>query len=263
MKSTAPMKLPKCFQPFLTAEAPADVSIELFPGAEKICPQGTQVGKNVYSTEAGILQRYLWKDEQYFVRIEPMDRPGFCRLGIPEEFFPDFCNGGNWLKLLAIERLLMPFGRAVIHAAGVILDGKAYLFVAPSEGGKSTQANLWEQRGAEILNGDKIILSQEEAFWYAWGSPVAGSSGIYKNKRAPLAAVFMVNKSPENSGMRLSKRNGFLHLYSNAVKSEWDCEFNVQLLNLLEKVAMKIPVYQLNCNMELSAVDCALECLKG
>lgn len=263
--SPVSLQLPECFLPFVTEKTPQapNITIELFSGTEDILPEGQQSARNVFRTEKGIQQRYLWKNDQYFIRIEPAGWDSPSRLGIPEGFFPNFCQNGNWLQILAIERMLLPFNRVIIHASAVIWEDYAYLFVAQSGGGKSTQAALWESCGAEILNGDKIVLAKEENVWFAYGSPVAGSSRIYKNKRAPLAAIFLVHKSPENCVTPLSKREGFLHLYSNAVKSEWDQAFNCRLLDIVEGVAKEIPVYRLDCTPDLFAVQCAQRCVKG
>lgn len=263
--SPAHLQLPQCFHPFMTTESQSapDITIELFSGTDDIHPEGVQVSRNIFRTPQGVLQRYLWNNEQYFIRIEPADRSVSCRLGAPKEFFSSFCRGGNWLRLMAIERLLMPFNRVIIHASAVIWKNQAYIFVAPSGGGKSTQAELWEACGAEVLNGDKVILMQEDNVWYACGSPVAGSSGIYKNMSAPLATIFVIQKNAHNCAVLLSKRVGFLHLYANAIKSEWDQEFNMRLLNVLEDVAMQVPVYELNCTPDLQAVQCARSCIRG
>lgn len=240
-----------------------DITIELFSGTDNIVPEGQQLMRNVFRTDHGILQRYLWKNEHYFTRIEPAGWDSSCRLGIPKDFFDKFCQNGNWLPILAIERLFLPLGRVVLHASAVIWEEAAYLFVAKSGGGKSTQAALWESCGAEVLNGDKVVIAKEKDTWYAYGSPVAGSSGIYKNKCAPLAAIFMVQKSDENRITPLSKRESFLRLYSNAKKSEWDQEFNCRLLDILEGAAMQIPTLQLECTPDKHAVHCTQRYVKG
>jgi hypothetical protein len=264
INSPARIQLPECFLPFVIdgSKHPSQILIDVFSGTDDIQWAGEQLAHNVILTDQGIAQRYLWVDGQYFVRMEPAGRKASCRLGIPALFFDDFCKMGNWLNLLAIERLLLPLGRVIIHASAVMWNGQAIMFVAPSGGGKSTQAALWESYGAEILNGDKVILMQENGVWYACGSPVAGSSGIYKNIRVPLAAVFMVEKSHENATERLSKRNAFLHFYQNAVKSAWDETFNNSLMDVIEGAAAQVPMFELQCTPDLRAVRCVLNCLR-
>jgi hypothetical protein len=262
--SPARLQLPKYFLPFLADDTqnPAQIAIEVFSGTDDICWEDRQISHNVFLTGNGIVQRYLWNDGQYFVRLEPADRKGSCRLGVPESFFETFCESGNWLSVLAIERLLIPYGRVILHASAVVWNDRAILFTAPSGGGKSTQAALWADCGAEVLNGDKVVLMQDKGIWYACGSPVAGSSCIYKNLQVPVAAVFLVQKHPENAVTRQSKRNAFLFFYQNAVKSAWDEKFNHSLIDVLECAAAQIPVYELCCTPDARAVQCVMNCLK-
>ena len=48
-------------------------------------------------------------------------------------------------SLLALERRLVKKDSMVLHCAYVEYKGEAVLFSAPSETGKTTQANLWEK----------------------------------------------------------------------------------------------------------------------
>lgn len=186
------------------------------------------------------------------------------RLFFPPEFADSFCEQGIWLSCFAMERLLLPMERIVLHASAVLYQGKAYLFSAPSGGGKSTHAALWQSHfGAEILNGDKVILYEGENGVMACGSPIAGSSEIYKNKTAPVAALYLLKKAPHNRVTPIASRSAVLSLYSEAVKSKQDADFNVRLLDLLVSMEKKLPVFSLECLPEKSAVECILETTEG
>ena len=263
--SPAPLYLPTVFQPFVTEECleTPDITIEFFPMSAVPVPDETNADKNIYFSHGRLVQRYSWKDGRSIVRIEPRDLTSPYMLGIPQEFLAEFCANGNWLASMAMERMLLPHGRMILHASAVIWRGKAYLFVAPSGGGKSTQAALWERTGAEILNGDKVILCKNNDGWLACGSPIAGSSKIYKNQCVPVEAIMLVQKSPENRLISISQREGFLSLYCNAVKSNWDQAFNCRLLDIVEAIATEVPVYRLMCTPDLRAVECAQRNLKG
>jgi hypothetical protein len=263
--SPSQLQLPDCFQPFVRQESQADpdITIHLFPIPENFRIDGQQMKENVYLSDESVIQRCSWGENQYIVRVEPADRGEPCQLGIPEQYFDEFCTNGNWLPSMMLERLMLPHGRIFLHAAAVIWKNKAYLFVAPSGGGKSTQAALWESQGAEILNGDKVILAREKDEWMAYGGPVAGSSQIYKDKHAALAAIMLVRKKTHNQLIRMSPREAFLNLYSNAIKSNWDQEYNCRLLDMIEPIAKQIPIYYLDCTPEPCAVDYVHSKLKG
>ena len=68
-------------------------------------------------------------------------------------------------------RQLLDFNGMLLHASAVMVDGKAYLFTAPSGTGKSTHTRLWLQQFGEraaILNDDKPALRFENGKWYAF-----------------------------------------------------------------------------------------------
>jgi hypothetical protein len=63
----------------------------------------------------------------------------------------------NFLRVLAAYRLL-ELGGVILHSAGVVRGGGAYLFLGRSGAGKSTVARLSLERGAEVLSDDLNAL---------------------------------------------------------------------------------------------------------
>jgi hypothetical protein len=60
----------------------------------------------------------------------------------------------------------------LFHAAGVIYQGRGYLFAGHGEAGKSTTARLWdEQPEARVVNDDKVIVRKEAGGFRLYGSP--------------------------------------------------------------------------------------------
>ena len=254
VRSPRKLQVPDNFQPFLVTsrlDRKADILLEI----------------EFQLVNADSLQRaekFHWSKGEYIVCQEPAGRGAPCRLFLPPDFAEDFCRQGHWLNYLPMERLLLPFGRVILHASAVDYQGKAFLFSAPSGGGKSTHAALWQAHyGAQILNGDKVILYAGENGLMACGSPVAGTSGIYVPKCIPLAAVFMLKKAGHNCVRPLSQREAVLGLYGEAVKSAWDAEFNSRLLDCILSMNEKIPVYLLECLPHKSAVECILQETEG
>lgn len=187
-----------------------------------------------------------------------------CRLLLPEKIASSFCQHGCWLNCFPMEQLLLPWGRIILHASAVIYQGKAYVFAAPSGVGKSTHAALWETHfGAHILNGDKVILHIGEEGVMASGGPAAGSSGIYRNETVPVAAVYLLKQGAENRLEPVPKRAAILSLYSQAVKSSRDADFNSQLFDLATTIERQLAVFSLECLPEKSAVECILNNRKG
>ncbi|MGM9642997.1 MAG: hypothetical protein ACI3XI_07290 [Eubacteriales bacterium] len=264
IESLRELNFPDCFSPFFadreTAWVP-DIRISVVFGTYPVCPGAKWVG-NVFSGNGETVQRYFWRDGLYVYRIEPEDNTEPYRLVIPTEYEDAFCKSANWLLYLAMERMLLRQWRIVLHASAVIYRSQAFVFTAPSGGGKSTQAQIWaDSLGAVILNGDKVVLAPGENKCTAYGSPIAGSSGIYRNAGAPVAAVIRIAKSNVNRISRLDARSGYTLLYSELVKSTWDSSFNTSLLNLVEKVIKTTPMLALECLPDRSAAECVLSCM--
>ncbi len=236
-------RLPDCFRPFICADrwdAPADIEIRAEVGMPSDLPKELHGSNGALKRDGEAWQYYRLPDGQDVVRRERAgkDLPYRCDIYIPKSFEEGFFKGGNWLLYLAIERALLKFGRVFIHASVVIDGERAYIFTAPSGGGKSTQARLWaEHVGAEQLNGDKVILHIDGGRLYASGGPVAGSSGIYVDRSAEVGGIYRIHKAEREALLPMTSKNALLTLYSGAVKSNWDEEFNQKLLSLLVEMS--------------------------
>lgn len=251
MRILAPRALcfPDSFLPFLcdpdSLKRP-DWDVYVHFGAKDVCLSGEDRVK-----------RFPRRDGEDIFRVLPADRKHTCRFFVPEKRAESFCVYANWMLLLPWEEMLLARERLILHASAAVDGGEAILFTAPSGGGKSTQAALWEQvAGSEVLNGDKVVISTEADSPVAYGSPIAGSSGIYKNASAPIKAIVYLRKAPENRVERMDKSRACLALYSQAVKMEGDAGFNTALLPLLESIVQAVPVLELSCRPDSEAVEC-------
>ena len=131
-----------------------------------------------------------------------------------------------------------------------------------SGGGKSTQAEIWEHSlHAKVINGDKVILYDNGTNLIAYGSPIAGSSGIYRNICAPVAAIVQLEKGSENTITPMTMRDRYLLLYGEAVKSDWDADFNRSLLRLASSYPQRTEYVRLHCLPDPSAAECLLHYL--
>lgn len=270
IESPRKLTLSHCFHPFLVSNEEGktpDIVLDISFGDGYFgdCCWGTAVAGNVCFREDGLIQRYCWKGSEYIYRAEKeCGRDHIpCRIFIPESFADTFCRNGNLLNYMALERMMLPFDRVFLHASAVIHHGKAYLFSAPSGGGKSTHAALWKQYGdAELINGDKALIAVHENGCSAYGSPVAGSSEIYQNLGAPLAAIIFLKKGKENHAEILDGHNGYLNIYSELVKCSWDKNYNCRLLDLTERIVQEIPLLSFECTPNPEAFEYILGFLK-
>ena len=160
-------------------------------------------------------------------------------------------------SLLALERRLVKKDSMILHCAYVEYQGEAILFSAPSETGKTTQANLWEKyRGSRTVNGDRSLLGKIDGRWTAQGWPVCGTSEVCNNEAIPIKAVVMLSQAKENRAERLSPGHAFPLLYSQITVNKWNTEDHIHTMDLIEDFLGSVPVLHLGCTISEEAVAC-------
>ena len=177
--------------------------------------------------------------------------------GIPYTDYTD-----SYLETLAVYRKiavgLLDYDTFLMHGAVVGLDGKAYLFTAPSGVGKTTHTKLWLETfpGAFIINGDKPLVSMRNGKFYACGSPWAGKEGQNRNTSLPLCAVCILARGKENEIIPLDFNKVFPFLISQTYRpaKKESIEKTMKYINELGKT---VSFYYLRCNMDSSAAKTA------
>ncbi len=104
----------------------------------------------------------------------------------------------------AMLALFLPrFNALMLHASAIVRNGRAAVFLAPDEGGKTTAVRL-APSGA-ILGDDQVIVRRRRGTFHAWGTPW----GLYVNARehAPLAGLFLLKKAKRFSLTPLPARS--------------------------------------------------------
>lgn len=162
----------------------------------------------------------------------------------------------NLLDAANLEHMLTALGAVSLHSSFITHRGQAILFSAPSGTGKSTQAALWEQyAGAEQINGDRSVIRRMDGVWTAFGFPFAGSSGIYKNKSAPIRAIVVLRQAKDNTIERLGASEAFRLLYSETAIQRWNTQGHAAAVDLLIRLSAAVPVYRLCCTPDARAVE--------
>ena len=169
-----------------------------------------------------------------------------------EEFWPRF----RLSAFLSLEKFLMAHDAFQLHASVIEWQGSGILFSGPSGIGKSTQANLWNrERGARIINGDRGLIRRMDADYLVYGSPYAGTSGIYTTAQVPIRAIVVLTQAPYEQLRRLKPAEAFAKLYRECTVPAWDPGFAEALTELLADMVSRIPVYHLACRPSTEAVE--------
>ncbi len=186
------------------------------------------------------------------------------RIQLLAERFPGSVGANKIASALGAEHLVVRAGGVILHASYIVHNGRAILFTAPSETGKSTQAELWRQlRSARIVNGDRAAIRVENGGVVACGVPFAGSSQYCENVTAPLAAIVCLGQAPQTTIQPLGGYRAFRRIWEGCSVNTWDRTDVEMATGLLQHVLEKVPVFQLDCTPDESAVIALEEMLKG
>jgi len=163
-----------------------------------------------------------------------------------------------------IHHRLLQRDSAVIHASYIDYKGKGILFTAPSQTGKSTQAELWRlHNGAEILNGDRALLLCREDGVSTGGYIACGSSAICKNRLLPLGAIVLLAQGPENVIRPATTKERVHALFSAMEFFHWSSEDLDCALSLANRIAAQAPIFHLICRPDEDAVRTLQHCLEA
>ncbi|MFC1804882.1 hypothetical protein ACFLZ3_03545 [Candidatus Omnitrophota bacterium] len=105
----------------------------------------------------------------------------------------------------------------ILHACAVFDSRKAYLFIAPSGGGKSTIAGLALKEGLKVLNYDRIILRRQKRSFKIYANPWHGEVKSVSNRSYAIREIFFLEKSASHKITPVSKTEALVELCKNSI----------------------------------------------
>lgn len=159
------------------------------------------------------------------------------------------------LNILGIEHLIAQAGGFVFHCSYIVYRDGAILFTAPSESGKSTQAELWRRyRGAEIINGDRAAICIRQGSVSAEGIPFSGSSEYCINRSYPVRAIVYLAQAPQTTIRPVTGYEAFSKIWQGITLEHWRKEDVERVSGTAQIVASSVPIFYLACTPDESAV---------
>jgi len=108
-------------------------------------------------------------------------------------------------------------GGFLLHSASAIRNGKAFLFAGVSGAGKTTISRL-APPDATLLTDEISYVRKEEAGYVAFGTPFTGElAKLGENVSAPIAALYLLAKGPENRIESVSPGEAVRSLLANVL----------------------------------------------
>jgi len=152
---------------------------------------------------------------------------------------------------------ILQFGGMLVHSSAIVMNDKAYLFSGKSGAGKSTHTNLWlEKFGKDIyiLNEDKPAVRRIGDKYYAYGTPWSGKTNTNVNKKAEVKSIVFLGQAKENTIRKLDSKESFTALFEQTDRKKAGMHM-IALMDMMEKMVTDIPMYHMDCNISLEAVE--------
>lgn len=175
----------------------------------------------------------------------------------------------DYREELAVYRKIaekMPdYDTVLFHGSVIAVDGQGYLFTAKSGTGKSTHTRLWRELlgdRAVMVNDDKPMIRVTDSGVTVYGTPYNGKHRLGTNTAVPLRAICILTRAAENRIGRITKKQAYTMLLQQVYRPQNPLQM-AKTLKLIDQIAEKTALYQLGCNMDISAAETAYQTMKG
>jgi hypothetical protein len=145
---------------------------------------------------------------------------------------------------------------ALLHAAGINLNGKGYIFPGKSGAGKSTITRQFAAlEDAGLFSDDRIVVRKIEGDFKAYGTPWPGEAGIALNKSEPLSAIFFINHGSANQIKEITPQEALARLLPVTSIPWYDREVMDEILTFCADLISSVPVYELDFVPSIEVVE--------
>ena len=154
------------------------------PGTPFIAPQGAR------EWQIRTRKRAVWVEYVSFLERGWVDREA----GVAHLLMRPGGQLENFLRVLFAWECVAR-GGLLLHASGVIRDGKGYVFFGRSGAGKTTVTRL--AGNATVLSDDLVVVGQRGGQGWVYGVPFRGAmaEAPRTNAAAPLCGLFALDKA--------------------------------------------------------------------
>jgi len=154
--------------------------------------------------------------------------------------------------------LIAKRGGVEFHCAGIIDEHEnGHLFVAQSETGKTTTANLWlaEVPGCEVISDDRVIIRQDLSIQpQMFGTPWHGDGMLASARSVNLQSITLLRQSPENQYRVLSGAEATARLLTCCFPPFYDPDAMGRTIDEIQQLTTKVRVGELGFVPNASAV---------
>lgn len=135
-------------------------------------------------------------------------------------------------------------GGFLVHAASGVRNGRAFVFAGISGAGKTTMARL-APPDATLLTDEISYIRRNGNGYHAYGTPFTGElGGVGANLKAPLGALYFLEKGPENRIAQGSEPDAAHALMRNILFFAHDPDLVRRVFEAAIEFVSRVPVAQ-------------------
>ena len=210
-----------------------------------------------YEYTKNLCQAYEYEGEEKPVFHAVVSKEDIAAEKVLVKNFPD-----DYAESLALFRKLCEYALSeadgiIFHSSAIMVDGEAYLFIAPSGTGKSTHTRLWREMLGEravMINDDKPIVRFVDGDFYAYGTPWNGKHHLGTNCRAKIKAICSIYQSPQNTIRKANFPEMIVKVLNQTLRPR-EQEKMDKLLSLIDKMLTSVELYSLGCDVSREAAE--------
>lgn len=219
---------------------------------------------SLYTDVKEMCREYLCEDKPDVVIVMTEED-----IGNERKRYPDGEKmAAGYIETLAVYRKLaeavLDHDILLIHGSAVAVDGRGYLFLAPSGTGKSTHTRLWREYfgdRAEMINDDKPLLRLEENQILVCGTPWNGKHRLGRNKNVPLQGLCILRRGKSNRIRRVSAKEAYADVFRQIYRPLADREKMEKTMELMDEI-LRLPLYYMECTISAEAAKMSYERMK-
>ena len=159
------------------------------------------------------------------------------------------------LDQLLLMYILSQKEGALIHAAGIKLHGKGFIFPGTSGAGKSTISRQFKtNRDIQVFSDDRMIIRKINGLFFAFGTPWPGEERIALNKSMPLSGIFFLVHSKKNRIRKIKTMEVLEKLFQVTSIPWYEEEILKNALKFCDDLISEIPCFELHFKPDIEVV---------
>lgn len=143
---------------------------------------------------------------------------------------------------------ILGLGRGImIHACGISDSGQGFVFIGPSDSGKTTLARLWkDHQDVTVLSDECVVIRRIENQYWVYGTPWTRWDKFASPEGAPLEKLFFIRHADKNIISRKQESDTVENLLAqSSFSSFYDRAAMQYTLDFCSELSQRIPVYDL------------------